>query len=183
MKVTGFLGSPRLDGNTSRLVDAILEGAKEKGAETERFNLNGMKINPCQACYSCRKYGDCVQEDDMQRLYQDILSPYPIIIGFPIYMWQMSGQTKCFIDRMLPVLGYNFKSRIPKSKKVVLAVTHGAPSDDAFKAYIDTTAKMLGFLGFDVADVIIAPNMGNKGDIDKEEGIICKAREIGRSLL
>ena len=35
MKVIGIVGSPRKNGNSETLVRAVLEGAKEKGHETE----------------------------------------------------------------------------------------------------------------------------------------------------
>ena len=38
MKVLGISGSPRIGGNTDVLLDKALEGARSKGAETEKIN-------------------------------------------------------------------------------------------------------------------------------------------------
>ncbi len=38
MKVIGIVGSPRKHANTETLVQAVLDGAKEKGHETESFS-------------------------------------------------------------------------------------------------------------------------------------------------
>ena len=35
MKIIGFIASPRKEGNTAWIVNKILEGAKEQGAETQ----------------------------------------------------------------------------------------------------------------------------------------------------
>ncbi|MCK5257337.1 MAG: flavodoxin family protein, partial [Deltaproteobacteria bacterium] len=51
MKVIAFMGSPRKNGNTEILVDHFLEGAKSKGADTEKIHLYDCTINSCQGCY------------------------------------------------------------------------------------------------------------------------------------
>ncbi|MHC6712065.1 NAD(P)H-dependent oxidoreductase, partial [Staphylococcus aureus] len=40
MKVIGIVGSPRKGGNTEILVEKVLSGAKEAGAEVGIFKLN-----------------------------------------------------------------------------------------------------------------------------------------------
>ena len=54
MKVTGFVGSPRKNGNTDCLVQKMLEGASTKGAETQIVYLNDLNIKECQACMKCK---------------------------------------------------------------------------------------------------------------------------------
>ena len=39
MKVVGFIGSPRTKGNTTTIVNEVLRGAQDAGAETKVFNL------------------------------------------------------------------------------------------------------------------------------------------------
>jgi len=48
MKVVGFVGSPRRDGNTDVLVRKILQGAASQGAQTKVFYLNEMDFKGCQ---------------------------------------------------------------------------------------------------------------------------------------
>ncbi len=48
MYVLGINGSPRVGGNTDILLDKALEGAKNKGAKTEKIILNKLKFSPCQ---------------------------------------------------------------------------------------------------------------------------------------
>jgi multimeric flavodoxin WrbA len=47
MKVIGINASPRKRANTQTLVESILDGASEKGAETRLVNLRELKINGC----------------------------------------------------------------------------------------------------------------------------------------
>ena len=47
MKVIGINASPRKRANTQTLVEAVLEGAAENGAETRLVNLRELKTNGC----------------------------------------------------------------------------------------------------------------------------------------
>jgi multimeric flavodoxin WrbA len=51
MKVTVFNGSPRgRDSNTHRIVEPLLEGAREAGAEAEEVFLVERDIKHCRGC-------------------------------------------------------------------------------------------------------------------------------------
>jgi multimeric flavodoxin WrbA len=51
MKVIGFNGSPRKDGNTTTLMSNILREIEKDGIETELVQLSAKKIHGCIACY------------------------------------------------------------------------------------------------------------------------------------
>ena len=104
MKILGFVGSPREGGNTEILVKEVLKGADESGAETEIVYLNKLDIKPCQACMHCKSNnGECATDDDMQTIYNQLKESDAVVLGSPIYMWQMSAQTKLFTDRLYAV--------------------------------------------------------------------------------
>ena len=66
MKVIGINASPRKRANTQTLVEAVLEGAAENGAETRLVNLRELTIHGCLGCEGCKKHpGKCVQKDDL----------------------------------------------------------------------------------------------------------------------
>ena len=51
MKLTVFNGSPRgRNSNTHRIVEPLLEGAREAGAETEEVFLVERDIEHCRGC-------------------------------------------------------------------------------------------------------------------------------------
>jgi len=58
VKVIGFNGSPRRGANTATLVETVLKGAADKGAETRMVNLNELNIKGCQGCGACKTPGD-----------------------------------------------------------------------------------------------------------------------------
>lgn len=148
MKVVGFVGSPRKGGSTETVVKSILEGAASGGAETRMFNVAAMDIGGCVACMYCRKNNGCSQKDDMQKVYDEIAAADVVVLGTPIYMFQMTAQMKSFVDRLYPYLNPDFTSKI--KKRAVLVTLQGNPDTTTFAPYIENTKRMLGVLGFNV---------------------------------
>ncbi|WP_229391874.1 flavodoxin family protein [Methanosarcina sp. DH2] len=180
IKVLGLVGSPKVDGNTSKLVNAFLEGAAEKGAETVIYNLASLDIKGCDACGRCQEHGCCVIDDDMQKLYREIQEADAVVLGSPVYMWQMTAQTKLLIDRMTAFLRPNFSSRLDH-KKLILVFTQGIPDRDAFKPYFEYTAGLLYYLGFDVLDTIVAAGT-DKLEVTFRPQLLEKARDFGNLI-
>lgn len=72
MKVLAIVSSPRKGGNGQLLAEHLLSGAEEAGAEIEHLRLTELVIQPCLDCGFCKHpdHETCVQQDDMQNLYQ-----------------------------------------------------------------------------------------------------------------
>ncbi|HEX2954171.1 MAG TPA: NAD(P)H-dependent oxidoreductase, partial [Bacillota bacterium] len=49
MLITALMGSPRKQGSTARVVEEIIRGATERGAQTKTYFLNDMTIKGCQS--------------------------------------------------------------------------------------------------------------------------------------
>ena len=71
MKVIGLNASPKgKDSNTLRLVNAVLAGAKDEGAETELVDIYTLRIEHCTACGTCYAKGECTLLDDFPDLFE-----------------------------------------------------------------------------------------------------------------
>ena len=101
MKILAISGSPRKDGNTVTLLNEVLAGAKQDGADVELFSVAGRNIQPCDGCWGCTKTGKCHIKDDMQTLRDQMLEADGIIFGTPIYFYDMTAQMKAVMDRTL----------------------------------------------------------------------------------
>ncbi len=180
MKILAIIGSPREEGNTAQLVKEMVRDIK--GAEVKTFHLNKMDIRGCQACMYCRSNPGCIQPDEMQQIYKELTEADLVVVGFPIYMWQMTGQTKLFVDRLFAY--YNYDGNMPtyKDKGVILAICQGA-ENGIFKSYIDETVKMFRFLGFKSCEAIVAGGVGAPGDVLKKTDTIETARLLVRNHL
>ena len=95
----GLATSPRPDGNTTILLKKALEGAAKSGARTELISLNRFNFSPCIACDGCFRAGKCVVQDDMQGIYEKLLSADRIILSAPIFSMGMCAQAKAMVDR------------------------------------------------------------------------------------
>lgn len=101
MNIIGIIASQRKEGNTAFIVNKILDGAKDQGAEVKAFSFNDLDIKPCRGCWACHKSDQgCVIKDDMQQIYDSLEHADTIVLGLPIYMGQMSAQGKIITDRL-----------------------------------------------------------------------------------
>ena len=189
MKVVGFVGSPRKKGNTTTIVNEVLRGASEAGAETKIFNLNELGIRGCQACYKCQTpEGKCVQTDGMAPLYDEIFSADAVVIGTPVFMFQITGQTKTFIDRLFALLYLKdgkpgaFRNKI-KGKKVITVYSQAQPETSLFASSFDLNEGVLGFLGFKVEGRIAAGGMASLDSAKNNQTVMDQAYKAGIELV
>lgn len=181
MKAVGFVGSPREQGSTQKIVQQILLGAADAGADIKLYNINSLNIRGCQGCMSCRKNNTCVLQDDMQLIYKEIISADLIVIGSPVYLFGVTSQTKMFIDRLFPFLNYNFSSNL--RKRTVIVYTQGDENKDAFKGSLDLTTSALALLGFRAKKVLIEGNLDDRSDISLNVELMEKAKNIGIEMM
>ncbi len=151
MKIIGINASPRKKANTETLVNTMLEAAAEKGAETRLVNLRDLTINGCLGCEGCKKQlGKCMQKDDLTTLMQEMATCDGIILGTPVYWFQVSAQFKMLVDRLYSFIEISedpdtgeaaFKSAFPADRKMLILVSRGDPEPPAafgqFYNYLD----------------------------------------------
>ncbi|WP_196605471.1 flavodoxin family protein [Pectinatus haikarae] len=118
MKIVAFIGSPRENGNTAKLVNTICKEAESNGHEIEIYNLSAISNNGCIACNACQlnMVRGCAIDDIISRIFSKMQIVDLIILGTPIYFEQVSGLTKNFIDRMRMFLDYNTKTSMLAEK-------------------------------------------------------------------
>lgn len=105
-KIVVFDGGPRNTkfSKTTFMVNHFCRGAKLAGAEIEYVKLKDMQINPCTGCYTCwtKTPGECIFQDDMTDLRLKFRKADLIIFASPLYIFNVTGIMKNFLDRLLP---------------------------------------------------------------------------------
>lgn len=185
MNIIGFIASPRKEGNTAWVINKILEGAKEQGAETQVWYSSELDINPCKGCLGCVQSDRCVINDDMQKLYDALAQADALVLGSPIYMGQMSAQAKIFTDRLFAQITPRFSPRFKEEnagKRLVLAFTQGNPDSGMFKTYYDYTKHMFQLLEFDVKDLVVVTGMRSEPAHERKD-LRTIMKDIGSSLV
>ena len=96
-----YVSSVSPEGNTSRLADAFIDGARAAGNRVHRFFPGKAAVEGCRGCGACQKNGNqCVINDCMQEAYPLIRSSDTIVAASPLYFWTFSARAKAFMDRM-----------------------------------------------------------------------------------
>lgn len=137
MKIIGINASPRKRANTQTLVEAVLEGAAEKGAETRLVNLRELTTHGCLGCEGCKKHlGKCVQKDDLTPLLQVMTGYDGIVMGTPVYWYHVTAQFKMLVDRLYSFFEFGenpetgeqtINSVFPSGKNLLFIISRGDP--------------------------------------------------------
>jgi len=186
MKILAFYGSPNKKGNSASISDAILKGAESNGHEVDKLYLYEMNFKGCTDCTNANEIHQkniCVHNDDMKNtIIPKMIAADAIFINSPIYMGQITGIAKTFMDRWCTFINPDFSIRHLENKKFVTVITSGAP-DEQFKnvsEYLDywlsNFFKMKKIGQFHYGDLM------GRGAIDKKEEILQKAEEFGKTL-
>ena len=122
MSIFVLNGSPRKNGNTARLVQSFAKGAEEVGHTVKIEAVALKEIHGCAACEYCRTKGDgvCIQKDDMQAIYPEILRADMLVLASPIYYYTMTGQLQSALQRTYSI------GQLTHLKKAALILSSGA---------------------------------------------------------
>lgn len=183
-KIVAFMGSPRKNGNVDTILNEIIKGVNKNKVDVKKYYLNDMNIKGCQGCLYCRKNYSCAFNDDMSQVYEDIKKADFVIIGSPVYICQVSAQTKLLLDRFYPLTTIDKGKHIPrfKDKKLIMIYTQAAPFTIFFKKYFKYTAKHLKGMGLNHYKTIIATKAFEKNSSSKNKKLLKKAYELGLKI-
>jgi len=105
-KIIALSGSYRRDGTIERALDAILQAAAERGAETEKIRLIESRIEFCRNCRTCTQQegphrGTCVHADDMDDILKKIEAADGLVLAAPVNFVGVTAVTQRFIERLV----------------------------------------------------------------------------------
>lgn len=183
MKITVFNSSPRAEkGNTNIMVESFLEGATEAGAEVENIFLAHKKIGHCRGCFTCwtKTPGKCVIKDDMEGLIPKLFSADIVVLATPLYVDNVSGIMKDFLDRLIPAGDPHFEkdengetrhvAKFAKIPKLMIISNCGFPEQTHFQVihhYFQRVAR-------NFQTRVIAEIYRGEGEILKFDSLILK---------
>lgn len=157
MKVMAINSSARVgqQSKTEIVLDHLVKGMREAGADVDVINLQKKKINYCIGCYTCwsKTPGECIHKDDMSReLFPKYVESDLIVMATPLYHYTVNALLKTFIERTLPVAepflelrdGVTRHPRRHPQKPVVAVSVAGFPEYSVFdqlSAYMNCLYK------------------------------------------
>lgn len=181
MLITALMGSPRKQGSTARVVEEIIRGAAERGAQTKIYCLNDMTIKGCQSCHSCtnRSTVTCAIQDDVNEMLQTISESDGVIFGTPVYMASMTGQMKTLVDRLYPFTKADNTSKMGPGKKALWAITQRNPDETRYLPVFETMAFPMRFLGFADCKIFITAGTPSLEHLLLQSEALDKAYHLG----
>lgn len=85
--------------NTYKIISEVKEVLNTEEISVEIINLFDYEIDDCIGCEHCLIKGNCVIDDDVSRIMSKIKSSDGIMLTSPVYMENISGKLKVFLDR------------------------------------------------------------------------------------
>jgi multimeric flavodoxin WrbA len=100
-KLLILVGSPRRNGNSAVMAEAVRRGAEAVGSSVTLRHLDDHLTSFLRDCRTCRsENGACSISDDFRTLFfDDFLPADGVVFCTPVYWYGVSAQTKAFFDR------------------------------------------------------------------------------------
>jgi len=190
MQILGVSGSPRRGGNSDLVLEAILAGASEGGADTEVLCLSSMEMSSCIGCERCRKDKVCTRfEDDLTPFYPKISLAGGIVLVTPVYNYNVTAWMKAFIDRLYCF--YDFDDEHPRGwssrlaeqgKAATLAIVAEQIDPKDLGVTLEAMRLPMEALGYRIAGELAVPGVFEAGVVGDRPEVLGQAAGLGRAL-
>ena len=179
MKVVGFNGSPRKDGNTAALMTYLLKEVEKEGIETELVQLSAKPIHGCIACFKCFESLDqrcSVKNDAANEYIEKMLGAQGIVLGSPSYFQDLTPEMKALVDRAGFVglaNGRMFKNRVGAAISAFRR-SGGLHAIESMNHFFLSNEVIIAGRAMTVAR--------EKGDVEKDEEGVQTAMALGAKI-
>ncbi|MDR3282693.1 MAG: flavodoxin family protein [Candidatus Methanoplasma sp.] len=186
MKVVALNGSPRLLGNTSNVLNDMLDEIGKDGIETEQIQLYDFDFGQCNDCRSCEMRGDgrCIIEDGLNEVVDKLREADGIILASPAYFGGCSSQMKIFLERAGLSLDKGDRGLRRKAGAAVSVVAHDG-GDATYNELAGWLLRMgILVVGSNPLPVLRALNSPRYLE-DKEgmKGVVSQAKDVAWAVL
>lgn len=177
-KVIAYIGTMKGEkSNTYLLVKTILEAAfYRESVKCEIITGRDILIKPCLGCNHCFKTGICCldEHDDMKLLKNKILEASIVIFASPVYVHNVSGTMKNFIDR----IGQWIHTMRLAGKYGIALSTNYTNGDDSVTRYLEEILWQMG------TNVIVSKNIPAQYpfELSSDEWFVEKAEIIAKAI-
>lgn len=100
MKVLIINGSPHKSGNTSIAIDEVVKTLAEENIEAEVVQIGNKAVRGCIACNRCAELGQCVFDDEVNKIAEKFESADGLIVASPVYYASANATLIACLDRL-----------------------------------------------------------------------------------
>ena len=113
MKVLIINGSPRVKGNSSRLIKEITGVFDSLKVEYEVVQVGNKDIRGCIGCSTCKTKGEgCVFKDIVNETSPKLKEADGLIVVSPVYYGSPNGTLISFLDRLFYSCNFSLKMKV-----------------------------------------------------------------------
>jgi multimeric flavodoxin WrbA len=187
--VLGLAGSPRTDGNSRALLEALIGGAADAGHATELVQLDDVMSGFLRDCRRCRdEAGMCTIADGYAALLTGpVLDADAIVLATPLYWYGVSGILKTFLDRIFCFIAASHPAnedvrRRLAGKRLVVLMSAEESYEGATLGVRASMQELARYLHWELVGFLVG--VGNRrGEVDRDPASpLAAAAEIGRTL-
>ena len=189
MQVLAIHGSPRVAGNTDALLELVLDGARQGGAETEVVRLAELEnLTGCRECYGCQDSTTepgCVVEDDMQPILSKALEADVIVFATPVFCWSPCWLLKMALDRFFCMLKFQEDEirSLLEGHRMAMVITAGGGEDEGADLVAETCRRMAEYTKCTWSGSFVAGYAKDPEGIRADQALGDRARTFGRQLI
>lgn len=166
-KILVLQGSGRKNKNTHTLAQSFINGAEASGNEITYVQLAGMDINECIDCKHCFTHeGQCVQNDDMQKIYALLHTHDMLVLATPIYFFGMTALIRGPLDRMYAGIGKPFHI-----SSMALLVTFQDSDETIVQPIIEQFNNMVQYCKYENVGTVYAHGLNSEDDIESHPAL------------
>lgn len=118
MKVLIINGSPHKGGNTSVALGELAAALEKEGIETETVQIGSRDIRGCIACNRCSTLGQCVFDDEVNRLAEKFEEADGLVAASPVYYASANATLIACLDRLFYSTGFDKTMKVGASVAV-----------------------------------------------------------------
>jgi len=184
-QVLALYFSPRAGGNSDLLLDEFLRGVQDRGASVQKIYARDLDLQGCLECGGCDETGECVIQDDMDRVYPWLIEAGLVAVGSPIFFYGLPAQGKALVDRCQALwnrIRLNHKLRRPGGRGFFLGVG-ATKGKNLFDGPILTVKYFLDAIGLPLAlDTLTYRQIEAKGAIKDHPTALTEAYQAGQKF-
>lgn len=174
-------GSPRENGNSDLMAEALIQSARESGHSVRKFEAAHKMINGCTACDTCWSTGTaCTFKDGFTEMEPLLEAADVIVIASPLYWSSVPAQLKAVIDKLYAYVVSDCQKPLANKESAFLVCGELA-GEQIFNGVIDMYKGIADYMKWADRGIITVPEVFAKGDILKTDALD-RARDLGRSL-
>lgn len=139
VKVVAITGSYRRGETIDAAVEAVLAGARARGAETAVIRLAEQHLEFCTNCRACAqepgpRRGACPQQDDLEAILGRVEAADAIVLATPVNFYNATALFRRFLERLLGFVHWPWGQAGPvlrdrrRPRKAILVSSLAAPA-------------------------------------------------------